>query len=85
MRRGFGGSSFGHLAGDSAEEQDFASEHELHIVKKCFEEFADIIEKKDGLKKFYEQFGKFLKLAIHENSTSLTDCRVGAVQQFDVW
>ena len=43
------------------------------IVEKCFEEFADIIEKKDGYEKFYEQFGKFLKLAIDENSTNQTD------------
>ena len=69
VRCGFGRSSFGHLAGRSAEERDFAREHE-HYREKCCEEFADIIEKKDGYKKFYEQFGKFLTFAIHENSTN---------------
>ena len=43
--------------------------HTTVLGTKCFEEFADIIEKKDGYKKFYEQFGKFLKLAIHGNLT----------------
>ena len=44
---------------------------EITVVK-CFEECADITEQKDDHKKFYERFGKFLKLAIHENSTSQT-------------
>ena len=43
------------------------------IVNKCFEELADIIEKKDGYEEFFELFGKFLKLSIHENSTSQTE------------
>ena len=30
----------------------------------------DIVEKKDCYKKFYEQFGKFRKLSIHESSTN---------------
>ena len=42
-------------------------------MKTCFEGFADIIKKKDGYKKFYEQFGKFLKLAIYETSTNQTE------------
>ena len=37
-------------------------------TSKCSEKFAHIIEKKDSHKKFYEQFGKFLKHAIHEDS-----------------
>ena len=37
-----------------------------------FEKFADTIEKMDSHKKFYEQFGKFLKRAIHEDSTDQT-------------
>ena len=43
-------------------------------VEEYFEVFADI-EKKDGHKKFYEQFGKFLKFlegANHEDSTHQT-------------
>ena len=39
-------------------------------MRKRFEKFADIIEKNDSHKKFYEQFGKFLKHAIHEDSTN---------------
>merc|ERR1711977_683460 len=34
--------------------------------------FAEIAEKKDDYKKFYEQFGKNLKLGIHEDSTNRT-------------
>jgi len=41
-----------------------------NIVKKALEMFADIAEKKDDYKKFYEQFGKNLKLGIHEDSTN---------------
>ena len=40
-----------------------------NLVKKCLEMFAEIAEKKDD-KKFYEQFGKCLKLGIHEDSTN---------------
>ena len=31
---------------------------------------AEIAEKKDDYNKFYEQFDKFLKLGIHEDSTN---------------
>merc|ERR1711924_105113 len=43
-----------------------------NLVKKCLEMFAEISEKKDDYKKFYEQFGKCLKLGIHEDSTNRT-------------
>merc|ERR1712147_116282 len=43
-----------------------------NLVKKCLEMFAEIAEKKDDYKKFYEQFGKCLKLGIHEDSTNRT-------------
>merc|ERR1711861_10413 len=36
----------------------------------CLEMFAEISEKKDDYKKFYEQFSKNLKLGIHEDSTN---------------
>merc|ERR1719160_703055 len=43
-----------------------------NLVKKCLEMFTEIAEKKDDYKKFYEQFGKNLKLGIHEDSTNRT-------------
>ena len=35
-----------------------------NLVKKCLELFDDIAEDKDNYKKFYEQFGKNLKVSI---------------------
>merc|ERR1711908_185250 len=43
-----------------------------NLVKKCLEMFAEIAEKKGDYKKFYEQFGKCLKLGVHEDSTNRT-------------
>jgi molecular chaperone HtpG len=41
-----------------------------NLVKKCLEMFEEISENKEDFKKFYEQFGKNLKLGIHEDSTN---------------
>jgi len=43
-----------------------------NLVKKCLEMFSEIAEKADDYKKFYEQFGKCLKLGVHEDSTNRT-------------
>ena len=41
-----------------------------NLVKKCLELIDEICEDKDSFKKFYEQFGKNIKLGIHEDSTN---------------
>merc|ERR1712141_749801 len=41
-----------------------------NLVKKCMELMGELAEDKDAFKKFYEQFGKNLKLGIHEDSTN---------------
>jgi molecular chaperone HtpG len=41
-----------------------------NLVKKCMELMDELAEDKDNWKKFYEQFGKNLKLGIHEDSTN---------------
>merc|ERR1712102_199431 len=41
-----------------------------NIVKKILDLIEELSEDKDNFKKFYEQFGKNLKLGIHEDSTN---------------
>merc|ERR1719295_2143498 len=42
----------------------------VFIMEKCDELMEELAEDKDSWKKFYEQFGKNLKLGIHEDSTN---------------
>lgn len=39
-----------------------------NIVKKCLDMFLEIAENKDDYAKFYESFGKNLKLGVHSDS-----------------
>merc|ERR1712135_246316 len=41
-----------------------------NLIKKSLELFAEIAEDKDNYKTFYEQFGRNIKLGIHEDSTN---------------
>merc|ERR1712142_518759 len=43
-----------------------------NLVKKCLELFEELAEDKDNYKTFYEQFGRNIKLGIHEDSTNRT-------------
>ena len=44
----------------------------MNLVKKRFETFADIAEKKDDYKIVYEQLGKTLMLGVYVDSTNRT-------------
>jgi molecular chaperone HtpG len=41
-----------------------------NLVKKCLDMFSEIADNKEDYQKFYEAFGKNLKLGIHEDTTN---------------
>lgn len=41
-----------------------------NLVNKCFEMFAEIAETRDDYTNFYEEFGRCIKLGVHEDSTN---------------
>jgi len=41
-----------------------------NITKRCIDMITELVENAEDYKKFYEQFGKNLKLGIHEDSTN---------------
>lgn len=43
-----------------------------NLIKKCIELIKEVSENAEDFKKFYEQFGKNLKLGIHEDSANRT-------------
>jgi molecular chaperone HtpG len=43
-----------------------------NLVKKCLELFHELTENRENYDKFYEQFGKNIKLGVHEDSTNRT-------------
>merc|ERR1712060_876738 len=61
-----------HISRETLQQNKILRVTKKNLVKKCLEMFAEIAEKKDDNKKFYEQFGKGLRLGVHEDSTNRT-------------
>ena len=64
----FGGSSSEHLR-KTLQPNKTLHVIKVNLVKRCLKMLAEIAETKDGYNGLYEQFGRCLKLGIHEDST----------------
>merc|ERR1712242_634260 len=58
------------ISGEMLQQNKILKVIRKNIVKKVMEVIEEIMEDKDNYKKFYEQFGKNIKLGIHEDSTN---------------
>ena len=60
------------ISRETLQQNKFLRVIKKHLAKKCLEMLAEIAEKKGDDKKCHEQFGKWLKLGVHEDSTFRT-------------
>ena len=62
-----------HISGETLQQKKILRVIKENLVKKCIGMFADYADKKDDYNKFFENFGKCLKLAIHVDRTKISE------------